>query len=144
MRMMDQKEELSKCKGEYVWSVGRRESSVYDVGSGRPFCSMILSDIGAEVSRRLFSAMPIIVIVPILAWAGIPSMSWAQESATAGVPAQAMKEIPKDFDPNSGSPLPLMKRENLDEYGKKVFDKIFNPGHKQLVGARGTKRHKDL
>jgi 4-carboxymuconolactone decarboxylase len=88
--------------------------------------------------KRLLSAVPTITIVAILAWVGtIPSMSWGQGSATVDAPAQAMKEIPKDVDPNSGFRLPLVKREDLDEYGKKVFDKIVGPTGRTLVGLRG-------
>ena len=48
-----------------------------------------------------------------------------------------MTEIPKDVDPNSGFRLPLLKREDMDEYGKKVFDKILGPESRSLAGARG-------
>ena len=47
------------------------------------------------------------------------------------------KEIAKDVDPNSGFRLPLLKREDLDEYGKKVLDKILGPGSRLQVGLRG-------
>ena len=88
--------------------------------------------------KRLFLAAPAITIMAIFAWAGtIPSISWAQGSATAGAPAQTMKEFPKDVDPNSGFRLPSLKREDLDESGKKVFDEILGPGGRTLVGQRG-------
>ncbi len=48
-----------------------------------------------------------------------------------------LKEVPKDVDPNSGSRLPFLKREDLDEYGKKVFDRLLGPGGNLLVGQRG-------
>ncbi len=48
-----------------------------------------------------------------------------------------LKEVPKDVDPNSGFRLPLLKKEDLDEYGKKVFDKMLGPGGHLLVGQRG-------
>ena len=90
------------------------------------------------LADRLFYAVGTITILAILALAGAnPSMSWAQGSATAAASVQVMKEIPKDVDPNSGFRLPLVKREDLDEYGKKVFDKMLGPGGNTLVGQRG-------
>ena len=47
------------------------------------------------------------------------------------------KEVPRDVDPNSGSRLPWLKKEDLDEYGKKVFDRLLGPGGNLLVGQRG-------
>jgi 4-carboxymuconolactone decarboxylase len=87
--------------------------------------------------KILRSALSIITITAIFTWASlIPSMSLAQGSATASAPAQAMKQIPKDVDANSGFRLPLLKRDDLDEYGKKVYDKILGGG-RTLVGQRG-------
>jgi 4-carboxymuconolactone decarboxylase len=44
---------------------------------------------------------------------------------------------PKDIDPQSGYRLPLPKREELDDYGKKVYDELQDPGRRSLVGLRG-------
>jgi 4-carboxymuconolactone decarboxylase len=43
---------------------------------------------------------------------------------------------PADIDPQSGSRLPLLKREDLDEVGKRAFDRASTPG-KTIVGLRG-------
>ena len=89
------------------------------------------------VSKGLFSAVLAITMVAILAWAvAIPSMAQAQ-AAKAEAQDQAMKEIPKDIDPNSGFRLPLLKREDLDEYGKKVMDKILGTETRVLTGMQG-------
>jgi 4-carboxymuconolactone decarboxylase len=44
--------------------------------------------------------------------------------------------MPSDIDPNSGFRLPLPKREDLDDVGKRAYDRAATPG-KSLVGLRG-------
>jgi 4-carboxymuconolactone decarboxylase len=44
--------------------------------------------------------------------------------------------MPSDIDPQSGFRLPLPKREDLDEDGKRAFDRASTPG-KTIVGLRG-------
>ena len=44
--------------------------------------------------------------------------------------------VPDDIDPQSGCRLPLLKREDLDEVGKRAFDRASTPG-KTIVGLRG-------
>jgi 4-carboxymuconolactone decarboxylase len=44
--------------------------------------------------------------------------------------------MPPDIDPQSGCRLPLRKREDLDEVGKRAFDRASTPG-KTIVGLRG-------
>ena len=44
--------------------------------------------------------------------------------------------MPSDIDPQSGFRLPLPKREDLDEVGKRAFDRASTPG-KTIVGLRG-------
>jgi 4-carboxymuconolactone decarboxylase len=44
--------------------------------------------------------------------------------------------MPADIDPQSGFRLPLPKREELDDVGKKVYDDASTPG-KSLVGLQG-------
>lgn len=60
-------------------------------------------------------------------------MSWT----TAGQPPQSSKSLPEDVYPESGYRLPLPKREDLDDYGKTVYDKLGNPGRPKLAGLRG-------
>jgi 4-carboxymuconolactone decarboxylase len=45
-------------------------------------------------------------------------------------------EMPSDIDPQSGFRLPLLRREDLDEAGKRAFDRANTPG-KTIVGLRG-------
>ena len=42
-----------------------------------------------------------------------------------------------DIDPESGCRLPLVRREDLDEAGRKVFDHHVAPGTDSLAGLRG-------
>jgi 4-carboxymuconolactone decarboxylase len=44
--------------------------------------------------------------------------------------------MPSDIDPKSGFRLPLPKREDLDDVGKRAYDRAAAPG-KSLVGLRG-------
>ena len=44
--------------------------------------------------------------------------------------------VPSDIDPQSGFRLPLLKREDLDEAGKRAYDRANTPG-KTIVGLRG-------
>jgi 4-carboxymuconolactone decarboxylase len=46
------------------------------------------------------------------------------------------REIPADVDPQSGCRLPLRRREDLDEAGKRAYDRVTTPG-KTIVGLRG-------
>ncbi|HUB96550.1 MAG TPA: hypothetical protein VL993_11565 [Stellaceae bacterium] len=48
-----------------------------------------------------------------------------------------MATRPKDIDPDSGFRLPLPKREDLDEDGKKLYDEIVNPKAGTIRGLRG-------
>jgi 4-carboxymuconolactone decarboxylase len=44
--------------------------------------------------------------------------------------------MPSDIDPQSGFRLPLRKREDLDDAGKRAYDRANTPG-KTIVGLRG-------
>jgi 4-carboxymuconolactone decarboxylase len=45
--------------------------------------------------------------------------------------------LPKDVYPDSMFRLPLPKREDLDERGKKIYDDIVSPNHPTIAGLRG-------
>src|ERR1700733_5849801 len=44
--------------------------------------------------------------------------------------------MPSDIDPQSGFRLPLPKRDDLDDAGKRAYDRANTPG-KTIVGLRG-------
>ncbi len=84
--------------------------------------------------EKSFLTIMAITIMATVAWGGAnPFVSWAAE----GTAAQAIGDMPKDIYPESGFRLPLVKREDLDDYGKKVYDKVFGPGGQSVAGARG-------
>ena len=60
--------------------------------------------------------------------------------AALGVPPAGAQNIaaamPSDIDPQSGFRLPLPKREELDEAGRKIYDEAQRPGA-SLVGLQG-------
>jgi 4-carboxymuconolactone decarboxylase len=51
--------------------------------------------------------------------------------------AQAPTALPKDVNPDSRFRLPLPKRDELDDYGKMVYDRLADPNRKTLVGLIG-------
>ena len=59
--------------------------------------------------------------------------AFAQTSAS---PPTIGSTMPSDIDPQSGFRLPLLKREDLDEAGKKDYDRAATPGA-SIVGLRG-------
>jgi 4-carboxymuconolactone decarboxylase len=74
----------------------------------------------------------------IAAWA-LMAMSFAVVAgAQTGVVAPAAKSavLPKDIDPESFSRLPLLKREDMDEDGKRIYDMLAG-GPGKTVGATG-------
>jgi len=51
--------------------------------------------------------------------------------------AQTPAPLPRDVYPDSRFRLPLPKRADFDDYGKKVFDELADPGRRSLVGLQG-------
>jgi 4-carboxymuconolactone decarboxylase len=45
--------------------------------------------------------------------------------------------LPEDVDPASGSRLPLLARDEMDEQGKAFYDAVTGPQSRTLVGLRG-------
>ena len=79
------------------------------------------------------------VIVFMAGWVvSFPDMVNAQEVQKAGKSAEKVaRPLPKDVYPESGFRLPLPKREDFDEEGKKVFDKRVGKDARSLRGLRG-------
>lgn len=51
--------------------------------------------------------------------------------------AVGAQTLPKDVYPDSRFRLPLPKKQDLDDYGKKVYDELADPGRRSLVGLQG-------
>jgi 4-carboxymuconolactone decarboxylase len=58
-----------------------------------------------------------------------------QRDETSG--GSTMTALPKDIYPESRSRLPLLKREALDEQGKRVYDSVLDPKRPTLAGFQG-------
>jgi 4-carboxymuconolactone decarboxylase len=76
-----------------------------------------------KLSNHVYTA-----ILAVAAFAGI---------ATAQTPKPPSKPLPSDVYPDSHFRLPLPKREDFDDEGKKVFDKVADPNRRSLVGLQG-------
>jgi 4-carboxymuconolactone decarboxylase len=74
----------------------------------------------------------IIVVVPLLL---LPTTVFAQASPGSWLPD--LRKVPDDVYPESGFRLPLPKREDFDEEGKRIFDQRINTGARALGGTRG-------
>ena len=46
-------------------------------------------------------------------------------------------KYPRDIDPDSGCRLPLPKREELDDFGKQIYDRLTDPKGGTLRGLKG-------
>lgn len=79
--------------------------------------------------------------VGILLLAGIAMVGGSGRAAAqtaAGSAAKAAETtLPPDVYPESRSRLPLPKREDMDEYGQRVWDKLLDPSRPSLAGLRG-------
>lgn len=67
---------------------------------------------------------------------GLPLQGQSNQQQAETAKAADTRNLPKDVDPDSGSRLPLITREELDDAGKKAFDAASaNP--LSLAGLRG-------
>src|SRR5580700_11977084 len=60
----------------------------------------------------------------------------ARAQNTSNQASNTGSTMPSDIDPNSGFRLPLPKREDLDDVGKRAYDRAATPGA-SIVGLRG-------
>jgi 4-carboxymuconolactone decarboxylase len=65
-----------------------------------------------------------------------PEQILAQQGARDAKEPRAAT-VPKDVYPDSGFRLPLPKRYELDDLGKKMYDEYATPGGQSLAGLRG-------
>ncbi|HWS07242.1 MAG TPA: hypothetical protein VN362_05380 [Xanthobacteraceae bacterium] len=81
-----------------------------------------------RLHRILTSLAGVIVVLAVAAT--------HQSHAQSNPASNTGSTMPYDIDPNSGFRLPLPKREDLDDVGKRAYDRAAAPG-KSLVGLRG-------
>jgi 4-carboxymuconolactone decarboxylase len=81
----------------------------------------------------------LVTVMAVFAWVFLtPGAAFAEESPkTAKGAAKAVQALPKDVYPESGFRLPLPKREDFDDEGRKIFDKRVGTGARSLRGLRG-------
>ena len=82
-----------------------------------------------RLHRILTSLAGVIVVLTVLA---ATRLAHAQSNQTSNTGST----MPSDIDPNSGFRLPLPKREDLDEVGKKAYDRGATPG-RTIAGLQG-------
>src|ERR1700688_5171273 len=75
---------------------------------------------------------PLAVVIVVLAVLADTHVAHAQSNQTSNTGST----MPSDIDPNSGFRLPLPQREDLDDVGKRAYDRANTPG-KTIVGLRG-------
>ncbi len=63
--------------------------------------------------------------------------NYGLEDVLKGARAQEKAAAPRDANPESGFRLPLPKREELDEQGKKFYDEIASQDGRNIAGLRG-------
>jgi 4-carboxymuconolactone decarboxylase len=84
-----------------------------------------------RLHRILTSLAGVIVVLAVLTAAHeVRAQSNSNPASNTG------STMPSDIDPTSGFRLPLPKREDLDDVGKRAYDRAAAPG-KSLVGLRG-------
>jgi len=88
-------------------------------------------------SRKNFVSLLIVVATAIATGYGISGLSQVAPNPRGGTSAAAAEApLPKDVYPDSRSRLPLVKRAELDERGKKVYDEAANDS-RSLAGLQG-------
>lgn len=58
-------------------------------------------------------------------------------AVSSWVPLAIAQTTPADIDPQSGFRLPLPKRDDLDDSGKRIYDRLNSPSGGSIVGLRG-------
>jgi len=71
------------------------------------------------------------IVEAVLLAAGFGAMACAQSGGTPATATSSM--LPKDIDPQSFSRLPLIKRDDLDEDGKRIYDELAGGPGKTLT-----------
>jgi 4-carboxymuconolactone decarboxylase len=92
-----------------------------------------------SMRKTVYSVVRAMLIVVAALWVlSLSCPACAEEAPKAGkAGAKVARTVPKDVDPVSGFRLPLPKREDFDEEGKKIFDKRAGTGARSLRGLQG-------
>ena len=87
--------------------------------------------------KIFLATMAIMIMATLICVGSIPLMAYAQSSTAAAEVAALAANPNPEVNQESGFRLPLLKREDIDDYGKKVYDQMFGPGGRLLAGIRG-------
>jgi 4-carboxymuconolactone decarboxylase len=86
----------------------------------------------------------VVIATGILQWVAMSAgLAQAPTSPVETVPPKRL-DLPADVDPQSRSRLPLVKRDDLDEAGKKAYDAVVDPKSRlraELIGPAGIWLH---
>ena len=77
-----------------------------------------------------------ISLLAISAFTALLPKGFAQNQS-GGTASSAAAPLPKDVNPVSRFRLPLPKKEDMDDYGKKVWDEVLDPSRPSLAGLQG-------
>ena len=89
------------------------------------------------LAGKNFLWLVIVIATGLATGYGISGLSQVASSPGGGTSAAAAEApLPKDVYPDSRNRLPLVKREDLDERGKKVYDEIAGDS-RNLAGLQG-------
>jgi 4-carboxymuconolactone decarboxylase len=95
-------------------------------------------------SYRILIGLLLVIGTGVLAGHGLsgpPELAAASTAATSSkASAQASRgTLPKDIYPNTGNRLPAIKREDLDDAGKKIYDSSFKGSPDYFAGPRAIR-----
>jgi 4-carboxymuconolactone decarboxylase len=92
------------------------------------------------MNQKEYSALIFLLSgVIFLGCTGTPGSEGASPTSLPGEKIASSQDWPPDIDPESGSRLPLKRREDLDEEGQKVYDFLVDPESQTLAGLTGPR-----
>ena len=90
--------------------------------------------------RKILSKAVVTVCILAMAVSFVATKSSAQQTPSESEKAAAKAAWPKDVNRDSGYRLPLPRREDMDEDGKKIYDQVVNNGP-GLIGPFAVQMH---
>ena len=88
------------------------------------------------VNKTVYPELNALLTVVAALWVlSLSCPACAEETPKSG--AKVARTVPKDVYPESGFRLPLPKRDDFDEEGKKIFDKRAGTSARSLRGLQG-------
>ena len=88
------------------------------------------------ISTRV-ALLCVVVVSVLIGYSPSPLAAQGSSSPRDKAAEEYAASLPKDIYPDSRSRIPLIKREDLDEEGKKVYDDRVSPNTTSLAGLQG-------